>query len=663
MTARRPHTARLRVLAPAALALAAWMLASSLALATPLGDQERARVEALIEQLGDESYARRMEAQQRLRLYGVEVLDALRQADDHPDPQVARTAGYLLRSSNVVWSSDGDSPRVRKLLRSYESDNLSERATKIEQLANLPDDEGIAALARVARYEFSGDLARRAALELLQMGQNGRDAAQLRRRWQGVLDTIQDSQTRPCQWLRQSAQMHLDAPEAPPGGQDPAALADGLTLPEVPPGSGFRMPPSGLIDAYSRSLALRPESFDDAWWAAQIDAEQELLESSPGETSSYVLEELCRYRAQTLVWCGRRADALRAAPRLIDLLQPEGDSEVYALAKWAIDYGMPELALEVLRPRLEDPLLHSLLRYMVAEANLWLGEDETAKRLAAAELKSNQNVRSSAKEELVKGLAVRGLHEWAEAECQAGIENEASWDYYTIELILVYYQLLQDDGNHAAVDELLERVTEELENLAALRQELNTYRPSITIPYLRSVQLHSKGKVQAAAGQVKEAQASWREAIALSPENVDIAIDMHRLPGNEAWRREVAETIERVTATSWQDVQDKEAAMQTPNPSSSNPQEDYANALNTHAWLLANVDGDKRLALRLSLQSNRLAPDHAAYYDTLARCYYSLEDLETAAHWQLRAWKLAPHQRQLLATWLEYRKELGKASP
>ncbi len=83
----------------------------------------------------------------------------------------------------------------------------------------------------------------------------------------------------------------------------------------------------------------------------------------------------------------------------------------------------------------------------------------------------------------------------------------------------------------------------------------------------------------------------------------------------------------------------------------------YANALNTYAWLLCNIDRDQQTALNTSILSNKLEPEKAEYADTLARCYFVLGNTKKAIFWQERAVSYSPSQRQLLITLLDYYSE------
>src|SRR6185295_913213 len=125
------------------------------------------RVGKLIELLGSEDFAARERSQAELAQLGLEAYDALHAAQSHNDPEVALRARYLVRSMNVRWFSDSDSPKVVQLLRDYGDLPEDQKRNRIEKLAELEGDVGIKPLIRLARFETSDPLAKYAALTVL----------------------------------------------------------------------------------------------------------------------------------------------------------------------------------------------------------------------------------------------------------------------------------------------------------------------------------------------------------------------------------------------------------------------------------------------------------------------------------------------------------------
>ncbi|MFY7967961.1 MAG: hypothetical protein ACOVNV_02660, partial [Pirellulaceae bacterium] len=84
-------------------------------------------IERWIEQLGDDSYAVRRSASQRLLQAGFDAMDPLQRAASGADPQIAQAAQYLLLQLKPQWTVDSDPPAVRELFRMYGGQPLARR--------------------------------------------------------------------------------------------------------------------------------------------------------------------------------------------------------------------------------------------------------------------------------------------------------------------------------------------------------------------------------------------------------------------------------------------------------------------------------------------------------------------------------------------------------
>ena len=156
------------------------------AAARPLASQER--IAQLINQLGDSDYFVRERAEEELGQMGVEAFDALNDAENRDDVEIADRARYLIRLMRVQWVSDNDPTEVKRLLENYESLEEKERLGTIEQLASLPDNKGLTALCRLVRFEKSPLLAKRAALNVVQ--QKLVDESQWKERAAAILEGL-----------------------------------------------------------------------------------------------------------------------------------------------------------------------------------------------------------------------------------------------------------------------------------------------------------------------------------------------------------------------------------------------------------------------------------------------------------------------------------------
>ncbi len=78
-----------------------------------------AQIARLIAQLGDPQFAVRQRAQQELVKLGFDAFDALSDAENSDDPEIAMQAGYLVRLIRVEWTHDSDPRQVQTILRDY----------------------------------------------------------------------------------------------------------------------------------------------------------------------------------------------------------------------------------------------------------------------------------------------------------------------------------------------------------------------------------------------------------------------------------------------------------------------------------------------------------------------------------------------------------------
>ena len=82
-----------------------------------VGDADRQRIEGLIRQLGDPSYALRERATTELVACGLPAIGPLRQAQDNPDVEVARRAERCLERIERVPSTDLSAAAARRRSR------------------------------------------------------------------------------------------------------------------------------------------------------------------------------------------------------------------------------------------------------------------------------------------------------------------------------------------------------------------------------------------------------------------------------------------------------------------------------------------------------------------------------------------------------------------
>ena len=90
------------------------------------------RIAKLITQLGDDEYDVRQRAQKELEQLGFAAFDALTEAEENSDVEIATQARYLARLIRSDWINDRSPQEVRKILANYETEDETTRLRKMQ---------------------------------------------------------------------------------------------------------------------------------------------------------------------------------------------------------------------------------------------------------------------------------------------------------------------------------------------------------------------------------------------------------------------------------------------------------------------------------------------------------------------------------------------------
>ncbi|WP_164100589.1 tetratricopeptide repeat protein [Candidatus Laterigemmans baculatus] len=584
-----------------------------------------AEIRQLIEQLGHPSYARRVRARGELERLGLIALDAIREAEDSADSEIALAARYLMSSLEVRWSKESDPLAVRQILDEYGAQPDAERKSRMDQLAGLPDRQGLRALARLARFERNLRLSRLAALLAMRPGTRLSPPGEVEAAV--VRDVIGDSQRAASQWLAQYAA--------------DAAAGD----------------------------------YDARAWRALIDAERALAVGESDQqrrtthTDAEILLELYRLSAERALGNEEREEALRLAIDSLDSVLPRRE-ELMDAVDWALDTQLYEVVLELQQRETERFESEPELMYAAAEAYESMGQEQRvetyrqraleidalplADAAADSQLPADEiEQRARRHREIGRVLETRGRFDWAEGEYRHVIER---MPVDAIASAVVRAQLATMLGHlerHADVVEVLEPLVERLQRDQTFRARFQQ-QGLLDPEYVSSRLFYHRGL----AAEGDAAREALRLALQQSPEDADVLIAMHRQPGDAAWKAEVQQAIDKVTRRFELIIEQLERVVRE---SRGGSQERFALAIacNQYAWLVSNTDGDAKKALECSLRSVELMPGEAAFLDTLARCYYANGQIDQAIASQERALRLEPHtvplQRQM--EWLRSERE------
>ena len=322
-----------------------------------------ARIAELIEKLGAPEYATREKAQAELSRVILDAFDALSEAQQNDDIEVAMRARYLVLGMQVGWTTEEDSAEVERLLQSYGGQSESERHNLIEQLGALPGTQSLGPLCRLARYETAERLSRWAALLAMAL-----------------------------------------APK--PAEEQAIATTIDRTL-----GSSKRVA-SAWLRTYSQMLTNDPNAF--VRWKTLLDDEERLLVQAPEQTNRKIFRHLLRWYADQLTDRQRAEEALEVMRKAIAHVG-SNRNEVLDAVDWLREREAWSTIAE-LAERFSDTFQqYPLLMYRLAETHSKLGQesmaDEAARRAQGIVPKdADKHV------EVVEILQAAGLFQWAAFE-------------------------------------------------------------------------------------------------------------------------------------------------------------------------------------------------------------------------------------------------------
>jgi tetratricopeptide (TPR) repeat protein len=592
---------------------------------TTTGDKAiEQRIRELIEMLGSEQFASRQRAQMELELMGLDAFEALREAFDHPDQEVAAMARYLIHSAKVEWATENDPPLVRETLRNYDVRTTVQRKEMIDRLAGLQGREGWAPLCRIAKFEPSNSLAKYAALLLMSKRKElTPDDNRI------LVDLIE----------REVGQSRRDSVE--------------------------------WLQRFTRLLA-DPKADPKPWFQIAED-EHALLDSGSDDTFHETVQSLYEWAAILGSDNNHRDEALRMARGAVRIVgnDPMG---LRNAAYWVIDHGFPELVEEMNDENQALFTKSAELTYCLAESFRARKMDANADEHAELAFKNNSVGMLAARDPRAYryfraiGLQRRGLFDWSEREYVETLKNTRLLDNVGLVARYFYSDMLHDIGRTKDAGDVWKEILEELEGTGEpYRQQLHA---QMDLANLRdpagaiSQAYYYQGKALAEKGDIVQAKIKLNYAFDNDPDNADVLIAMYHLEGDEKWRSTVRQRIKACADEFQSQMIQKEQEMETGGPlSAANSREDLATMNNQYAWLISNTEGDLQLALRCSQRSLELQPNFATYLDTLGRCYYAVGDYENAVKYQQRAVELEPfamsmkRQLQLFETTLQQKKE------
>ena len=580
-----------------------------------------AAIKDLIQELGSDSYATRLSAREKLERLGLNALDELQKAESDLDYEIALAASYLSKSLAIIWSRETDPPQVREALNEYNGQNAAERESRIKMLAELPGRLGLSALIRITRFDDLR-LSRKAAIAVMEQAIEGTVSAR---------------------------------------EKNSKIIHEGL--------SGVERQPADWLRVYAMDLAAGEYSTEQ--WKQQVRIQRDQLDSvSSAETNRIGVLGLVRVCAVHAAALGKRDEALRLAIENADLVSPT-TSDLIEASNWATDNGLHPFVVAL--QSVNQPMFDNsaVLLYGYANALRVGGDDTEAQEVADLAYEQNPLPRTKearekmqpkelednagAHRDIAVTLRERGLFQWAERESRQIIDSLEFDDMGSIVARSDLSRMYEDLQRHQDVIDVLKPLVERMEKDAKFKQKMmspmlsrlaSSWQPRIdyhtaltTLEEHRDIEDADEKELS-----LETARKKMLAAFLANQNNIDVLIRMYRTDGDDEWRALVGRLLDQAKRTSEARLKSMESLLKRARNAVND--ENFAELLNNHAWLICNTEGDLNLALKRSLRSLELVED-SAKLDTCARCYFAIGDFDNAIRMQKRALALDPYSPPL----------------
>lgn len=455
-------------------------------------DASPERIRQLIAELGHEDYFVRERAQAELARLGLEALDALTEAEESDDIEIASRARYLIRRLQIEWATDEDSPQVKELVDRYNAPDEATRREVLAQLAALPENQGVATLCRLVRFEKSPIMSKLAALALISHQAEEGEAA---RRAEKIAEAIGASTRPAAEWLR----------------------------------------------AYLK-VASDPQSACTAW-EALLQAELQARREAPHTTRPEILLALWQQQHRLYRQLERHADAARAIDAIVEL--PENAARLPELMDWLLEQqawqGAERLAERYAAQFEERPLL----LYQLAKALSSAGDEARAQQVAERALQRNPGDLEAHWTVLME-LSRHRLGRFMEGELRLMIKTNPAGDTLTLACQQWLSEILHDRGQHEAAAAVRQ------EALQAMEANINAGNPD-ALGSLDPAQFRARMHYFLAChaqeqGRRQEQIEHLRLAMAEDPTDADVLIALYRLPDLPADLRDETMRLIRLAA-------------------------------------------------------------------------------------------------------------------
>ncbi|MEM6978124.1 MAG: tetratricopeptide repeat protein [Planctomycetota bacterium] len=628
-------------------------------------ERQRRHIDDLIEGLGSASYATRVRCRGELSRIGLAAFDALRRARNHVDNEIAIAARRLTSSLEVHWSQPEDPTYIRDLLHEYGSKSISRRRQIVRSLQQQPASEVLSPLVRLARYEPDRHLARQAATAAISLS---------------VPTSSRPAKSSDSVWF----QAAMGNAEMSPTPNPSADVILRIVGDDDQPSSRWlrqhaadRRAGSVDVPAWSQLVATgRAQIDEDPITTNASDASRTRIDPDASEASMRPEELLALVRtcANLAHVTGQTEAASNLLRRHVDLL-PSRTPELMEMITWSLDHQFFD-AIVAIHPSHRITVERSpLLLYWTALAHQSLNQTETSRSLADQAFAMNPLVieagdsdsaamsdrelgrRADAHLEMAGELVARGQFDWARREFELVIDQFAVDTIHSADARIQLSSMLGDLQDHAGVIETLQPLADRIDKDDRMKSILS--RGRFPYPTIRSRIDFHRGQLKIQT-DLAAAKLDLERAYDNDPTNIDILIQMYRLPGDDDWRDMVMNELDEAIARAEREV--TAARRDIPLMPGRFARGQLADKLNNYAWLICNTEGDLQKALRFSEMSLKEEPNNPALLDTCARCHFANGQFRDAVETQAKAVDLMPHSPPLKRQLREFQMALNRQS-
>jgi predicted Zn-dependent protease len=594
-----------------------WWGASALAQTLP---PTPAQIEGWVEQLGSDEYAARQQAYVRLQQVGFAALPPLHRAARHEDFEIAAAAAALIESVDPSRALESRCPETHAILQSYFDEAHSTRFKQIRRLAEMGTLESLLALAHIAQWEPTRQLAGEAVAVLITQAQR-LDPATRRQLAEGLIRLDADS-----------------------------GIASGWL-------AGWSAWAAGNDELPGLATFLRDPSIGDT---SQVPTSATSVTAHDVDVSRAISDLPDRPTCQLLIWYADQqltsSDAARAAEAarlLVDVCRDDR-GDVSGVASWLVARRLWE-PFDALVARYQtrfndDPWL----AYHQAQAQLERGNVAAAQTIAAraTDLSSGH---PAVHLQLATLLDQVGFRRWAETEYRYTVQHDESSALDRSRACLALAELWLADDRWDEAGELLERVLATLEKADPGTATASAYLGTM-VEQLQARRHYVEARRALHAGD-EPAHVNWLiEGLAKAPTDTELLIALYESRTRIDDPSRVTDLVD--AAAAHLDAQIRSLRGQIGDLGDATRDQTNRRALaeicNRYAWLVARTDGDIERAQQAAELAVSLQPATAAYHDTLALCRFRRGDVAGAVASQQEAVRLKPHDEAFQAALAQY---------